>query len=706
MLCGYHMRATSWLLTSSVAAACLLGVACGDDPRDITIMYDQSTARVLLQFDGSALRGGEKVFIRTRRGKFDQLDCSKLATEVEASTDINDNVLYGPVVNSKLTDQFYADSRWVTGPTPEMLAQIPLGIDSIIDVCIVDGTTVTFQKETDLFTAWDSAREEGVGGKADDASGETAINSVTKYADRCVAELGEIPFFKKLGEGSYETYDCLNSTPIPLTVTENGTVTHPQQNVDKCDQPQYIYSLCEAGPRVATRINDQGTRWVLLCRKSIGGYTSNQYNDIAMIGNNPFTGKTCFFQNALYDKIDGGKIPHPGDVAQSANMWRGVQGGVGGTSNIECQRCHGVKPFIHSPWIDGAKDLQGRSIVPKIGEDPDYPTGANDAPYSLVNYRGQGWNVPKQATGSKVAACTQCHRVDGDGIWTQSYFSRLNGTDTSWNNMTTAEYLQASHKYWMPPNVTFTSDADFAASAYAQALSTLTKCSSTPADCGIKPVPTVLGGDVVAGTKLRNKVAMSDADLAQKSIALLGFGRGIAAAESRCGSCHTPTRQMLTDWSAYTQKSEATCLKNPDDAGTAQTDSKPNLVLRKNALKQLASYDVAAGGTITVKMTGAVDADLYVRRGSAPTRIAYDCRPFVAGSANETCDASNMTLVGPGKFYIAAYTKVSNAKVNVDVTFTAPSPNAVPALTRVQCFKKDQVTDEILQSRLPRGRRW
>ena len=35
-------------------------------------------------------------------------------------------------------------------------------------------------------------------------------------------------------------------------------------------------------------------------RKSEGGYTSDQYNDIAMIGSNPFTGKTCFFQNALY----------------------------------------------------------------------------------------------------------------------------------------------------------------------------------------------------------------------------------------------------------------------------------------------------------------------------------------------------------------------------------------------------------------------
>src|SRR5690606_1685731 len=99
--------------------------------------------------------------------------------------------------------------------------------------------------ERDLFQAWDQARGQGIGGKADEPSGEQAINSPLAYAERCVAELGEIPFFESTGDGTYTTYDCLDSTPIPMTVTEaDGTVRTPQSGTEaKCDNPQYIYSL-------------------------------------------------------------------------------------------------------------------------------------------------------------------------------------------------------------------------------------------------------------------------------------------------------------------------------------------------------------------------------------------------------------------------------------------------------------------------------
>src|SRR5205085_9321084 len=115
-----------------------------------------------------------------------------------------------------------------------------------------------------------------------DPSGEQSVNSPFEYGNLCVAQLGEIPFFEKHGDNDYGTYDCLDSTPIPMTITAaDGTVKAPQEGTEtKCDNPEYIYSLCEAGPRVATKVNDQGTRWTLLCRKSKGGFASNQYNDI------------------------------------------------------------------------------------------------------------------------------------------------------------------------------------------------------------------------------------------------------------------------------------------------------------------------------------------------------------------------------------------------------------------------------------------
>ena len=76
-----------------------------------------------------------------------------------------------------------------------MLEQLKLGVDSIIDVCLMKGDNVVYKVERDLFQAWDKARSQGLGGKADDPSGEQAINSPQAYGERCVAEMGEIPFF-------------------------------------------------------------------------------------------------------------------------------------------------------------------------------------------------------------------------------------------------------------------------------------------------------------------------------------------------------------------------------------------------------------------------------------------------------------------------------------------------------------------------------
>ena len=88
--------------------------------------------------------------------------------------------------------------------------------------------------------------------------------------------------------------------------------------------------------------NDQGTDWVLLCRKAKqGSEEEGMYNDIAMIGHNPYPGKTCYFQNALYNRTDGIHVPHPADDVnspispeQSPSLWSGIQGGLGTNAEI------------------------------------------------------------------------------------------------------------------------------------------------------------------------------------------------------------------------------------------------------------------------------------------------------------------------------------------------------------------------------------
>ena len=47
-------------------------------------------------------------------------------------------------------------------------------------------------------------------------------------------------------------------------------------------------------------------------------------------------------------------------------------------------------------------------------------------------------------------------------------------------------------------------------------------------------------------------------------------------------------------------------------------------------------------------MTGTGDADLYVRRGSAPNTTTFDCRPYATGSS-ETC---NVNLSAPGVIHV------------------------------------------------------
>ncbi len=667
--------------------ASLLGASACTDEREVTVLYNHANARIVIQTNTS-IGSNEVVYTRARRGNFGTLDCAKLAQEVEPLEETSGENIDGPVVDIALTKSVYDSPAWLN-PTPDMIAKLSGGTDSIIDLCIMDGDQEIVKIERDLFQAWDEARGQGLGGKADDPSGEQRINSPVAYGERCVAELGEIPFFTKEAEGSYSTYNCLDSTPIPMTATAaNGTVNAPQEGtLSQCDNPQYIYSLCEAGPRVATKINDQGTRWVLLCRKSIGGYTSNKYNDIAMIGSNPFTGKTCFFQNALYSKTDGGKVPHPADKEKSANLWSGVHGALG--SGIQCTKCHDADPFIHSPWIDGAKDANGRPIVPKMGVDPDFAIGANDAPYAIVNRRGQGWTMEKHITGGAAAACVKCHRM-GAGQWADSYLQRLNGTDSSWTNITTAHGNLPENKYWMPPEQAMT-DAQWAASPEKKALEFIQACNNTPnaAECGWKDVPETLG-NVASGGKLRNPVTLSDDELAKQATTILGMNKNVAG-NTICSDCHTANVTTLRDWKEKTDAAVAGPLKDPDAQGQVHNDTTNGIAVAKNGFKKLGPFEVAAGSFFEVNISGTGDIDLYVKKGQTPTKSNYDCRPF-AQSSTEKCDKTTYNAAGPGKFYIGFWGTKAGA-IKVTAKYTSPAPSAMPAKDRVLGFRLEPAAD-------------
>jgi hypothetical protein len=666
----------------ATAVLAMLVGACTTDSLSVTALYNPKTGRVVVEASRE-LEGDEALFVRTRRGTFGTIDCAEVAATTERLSGGGGLSIEGPAVEPALTKPFYGP-EWGHEPTPAMLASLEGGTESIIDVCVMRGDTVVAQVERDLFVAWDEARKSGLGGKADHvASGEVMINSPQVYGERCVSELGEIPFFTKQADGTYSTYNCLESTPIPVTVTRaDGNVDTPQSGtVSQCDNPQYIYSLCEAGPRVAARTNEQGTRWVLLCRKSIGGYASDQYNDIALIGSNPFTGKTCFFQNALYSKKDGGHIPHPADPVKSTNLWSGVHGGIG--NGIECSRCHDADAFVHTPWIDAAVDAQGRPIVPKMGVDPDLPLGANDTPYKLINRRGQNWTMEKQLVSPEANACLRCHRMGG-GRWTQQWLSRLEGTDSAWTSITTSAFNHASHMFWMPPDTAFPTQQSWDSSEAKRALDFIQSCGANPnaAGCVWADIPETVGGDHPSGN-LRNPVAGTDDAIASQATKILGMNRNEPPTEI-CSECHAPNQTTLNTWQETTDAALGTCLM-ATTGSEPRTDQFANEHVAQHELKTFGPFEVAAGGAIEVHMTGTGDADLYVKRGTAVSTSVYDCRPY-SGSSNEDCTSAQFNATGPAKFWVGVngYTE---ATVSITVSYQAPGSMMKPAKDIVDCMR-------------------
>lgn len=67
----------------------------------------------------------------------------------------------------------------------------------------------------------------------------------------------------------------------------------------------------------------------------------------------------------------------------------------------------------------------------------------------------------------------------------------------------------------------------------------------------------------------------------------------------------------------------------------------------KNEEKRFTTPELPAGA-YTFTMTGTGDADLYVKKGTAPTTTSYDCRPYIGGSS-ETC---TVTLAAPSAIHV------------------------------------------------------
>ncbi|WP_394828192.1 hypothetical protein [Pendulispora albinea] len=521
----------------------------------LRLTYDEQAQRV----DASTnrpLEDDERLFVRVRRGTLSEqtqhdLACTDLASQPDTAAGKGvwraGTVRFeGPKVATELLAlrTMFDSEVWLTGPiTDTMRDELQKGTDAIVEGCVLKGERVQAKVQTTLWYAMDLGRRELGGASLDrhvaavdaGAGGPRAarevrevrelregvrIDSMEEYAALCVAELGEIPFFRKKSDGRYDTYDCrdfkngedgsalpevegalipLTAFDVPKTKCDRNKGHYDYDTsanydcVTKCDKPQNLFSACEPGPTVSTAKNDKGTHWVLLCRAAdvaanVGNTTdgamlkTKTFRDMAMIGHNPKTGKTCFFQNKLGLTKDGAHVSHPADLEKSKNVWDTPKGYCMGS-------CHSADAYIHSPWIDGALRKNGNTIVPKMGEHPDFPISWLDAPYSVVNMdaQGSGWSIGQQLVSEEASACTTCHRVAGTTM--MSKFSAW-GTATSVDTdpffaKVTDSYKNSFKKsHWMPTNVDMWDAASWQTSKWKKATDHIVACGNAPRSAG------------------------------------------------------------------------------------------------------------------------------------------------------------------------------------------------------------------------------
>jgi vibriolysin len=126
---------------------------------------------------------------------------------------------------------------------------------------------------------------------------------------------------------------------------------------------------------------------------------------------------------------------------------------------------------------------------------------------------------------------------------------------------------------------------------------------------------------------------------------------------------------MLNGYSAYSGVSLKGTHTGPGGGGTPTTETASGTVARREN-DNFGPYNVVAGTSFSVEMTGTRNPDLYVRFGSAPTTSTYDCRPSTSG-ASETC-----TLTVPAG-QTSAYVMVrgagsGTASYDLTINYTRP----------------------------------
>jgi hypothetical protein len=208
--------------------------------------------------------------------------------------------------------------------------------------------------------------------------------------------------------------DCGANVEMPVYVDGVKYVGNP--GLHQCDNPSLQIGDCMSGSSVQRYEGVTATGealphvvWVSFCRHDgrdgVAGYDIP--DSTQMIGYNTVTGATAFFEsgdNSEFLRVDPetnrllGKLPSVDDP-DAFNKAFATPG------QTQCVACHQSDPFVHHPFIDGAR-------LPHAPTQPAVPnvTGRKskrDIPYYVIG--GSDWDM--RTIHIEDNGCVGCHRM-------------------------------------------------------------------------------------------------------------------------------------------------------------------------------------------------------------------------------------------------------------------------------------------------------
>lgn len=235
------------------------------------------------------------------------------------------------------------------------------------------------------------------------ADTSTPSNAAVCYSCRCKDALGDLP--------TPEELRCSTGDAIKTFKLEDGAEVEITEDATdgECTNPALLGDVdksvaCLAGSRLG-QITKGGSHFKFICRKkahrAAGG--ANRFDDFGIIGHNPRTGATCF-----WDDNDGAlaRGAYDGESIPAIDLTRGETSLVDAYTEVfsdasaatSCLGCHDNDPFLYTSFLKGTSFANPRAI--RMGR---YWRVAMDGTRAATGN--------EYLTSPAARACTSCHRI-------------------------------------------------------------------------------------------------------------------------------------------------------------------------------------------------------------------------------------------------------------------------------------------------------